>query len=112
MPKNLRVSLPVFVSPASAGKTHVSPGLLLSLVCCKKRVNIWLYLPHAFMGSKVIYQGQRSSEVKVVRYAENVKIASFEKLKSDLNQTWFIDIICEPSYVHEFTGHVLRSKVI
>ena len=29
-----------------------------------------------------------------------MKVASFEKLKSDLNQTWFIDITCEPSYVH------------
>ena len=31
-----------------------------------------------------------------------MKMASFEKLKSDLNQTWFIDVIhvCEPSYVH------------
>ena len=28
-----------------------------------------------------------------------MKIASFEKLKFDLNQTWFIDIILEPSYV-------------
>ena len=27
-------------------------------------------------------------------------MASFEKLKSDLNQTWFIDKIWEPSYVH------------
>ena len=30
---------------------------------------------------------------QVVRKAENVKMTSFEKLKSDLNQTWFIDII-------------------
>ena len=61
------------------------------------------------MRSKVIYQGQRSSDV---RYAENVKMASFEKLKSNLNQTWFIDIICEPSYVHAVKIHVSRSNVI
>ena len=30
-----------------------------------------------------------------------MKMALLEKLKSDLNQTWFIDIIWEPSYVHE-----------
>ena len=39
-------------------------------------------------------------------------MASFEKLKSDLNQTWFIDIILEPSYVHAVKGHIPRSKVI
>ena len=41
-----------------------------------------------------------------------MKMASFEKLKSDLKQTWFIDIICELSYVHAVQGHVSRSKVI
>ena len=35
-----------------------------------------------------------------------MKMASFEKLKSDLNQTWFIDIICEPSYVHAVKAEV------
>ena len=55
--------------------------------------------------SKVIW-GQ------VVRYAENVKMASFEKLKSDWNQTWFIDIIWGPSYVLTVKGHIPRSKVI
>ena len=44
--------------------------------------------------------------------AENVKMVSFEKLNSDLNQTWFIDIIWEPSYVHPVKGHKSRSKVI
>ena len=36
------------------------------------------------------------SVVVVVRRekrAENVKMASFEQLKSDFNQTWFIDIV-------------------
>ena len=37
--------------------------------------------------SKVIY-GQ------VVRLVENVKVASFEKLMSDWNQTWFINGNC------------------
>ena len=63
-----------------------------------------------FMWSKVIYQGQK--EGHVVRWAEYVKFTSFEKLKSDFNQTWFIDIMCEPSYVHEARCHILRSKVI
>ena len=51
-------------------------------------------------------------QVVTVRKAENVKVASFEKLKSDWNQTWFIDVIWEPSYVHVVKGHILRSKVI
>ena len=38
-----------------------------------------------------------------------MKMASFEKLKSDLNQNWFIDIIYEPSQVHAVKGHVPRS---
>ena len=38
-----------------------------------------------------------------------MKMASFEKLKSDLNQTWFIDVmIWEPLYVHV----VKRSQII
>ena len=55
--------------------------------------------------SKVIW-GQ------VVRQAENVKLTTFEKLKSNWNQTWLIGIIWEPSYVHEVKGHISRSKVI
>ena len=35
---------------------------------------------------------------------------SFEKLKSNLNQTWFIDIIWEPSYVQAVKGQ--RSSEI
>ena len=41
-----------------------------------------------------------------------MKVASFEKLKSDWNQTWFIDAILDPLYVHVVKGHILRSKVI
>ena len=33
----------------------------------------------------------------------------FEKLKSNWKQTWFIDKIWEPSYVHAVKGH-LRSS--
>ena len=40
-----------------------------------------------------------------------MKMALFEKLKSDLNQTWFIDIIWKP-YVHAVKGHKSSSKVI
>ena len=51
---------------------------------------------------------------QVVRQAENVKMASFEKLKSDLNQTWFIDIIWRPSYVHavKVTNQGQRSSEV
>ena len=41
-----------------------------------------------------------------------MKVDAFEKLKSDWNQTWFIDIIWEPSYVHVLKGHISRSEVI
>ena len=62
---------------------------------------------HAVKGhiprSKVIW-GQ------VVRSAENVKMASFEKLKSDLNQTWFIYIIWKPSYVHVVNRSQIKVK--
>ena len=37
---------------------------------------------------------------------------SFEKLKFDLDQTWFMDIKWEPSYVDEVKGHIPRSRVI
>ena len=39
---------------------------------------------------------------------------SFEKLKSDYNQTWDKDAIGVPSYVNEVKGHVLllRSRFI
>ena len=74
------------MSHALAGKTHLDHFvhccwlLMLSVV---KRVNIWFYLPHALMDFnhswvigatwdpafvdevKDIYQGQRSSEVKL-----------------------------------------------
>ena len=36
--------------------------------------------------------------------------ASFEKLKSDLNQTWFIDIIWEPLYVHAVERSQIKVK--
>ena len=34
-----------------------------------------------------------------------MKVASFEKLESDWNQTWFVGIICEQSYAHAVKGH-------
>ena len=58
------------------------------------------------MWSKIMYQGQGSSEVKL---DGKCKIAIyflflfylfifffFEKLKSNYNQTWFVDATCEP----------------
>ena len=35
-----------------------------------------------------------------------MKVVSFEKLKSDWNQTWFVDVIWELSYVHAVKGHI------
>ena len=39
------------------------------------------------------------------------KIHLIWKLKSYWNQTWFIDIMWEPSYTHEVKCHITRSKV-
>ena len=39
-----------------------------------------------------------------------MKMVSFEKLKSNLNQTWFIDIIWEPSYVHAVKKSQIKVK--
>ena len=36
---------------------------------------------------------------------------SFEKLKSDWNQTWVKNATGAPLYVNEVKGHVLRSRV-
>ena len=49
---------------------------------------------------------------QVVRWTENVKFTSFERLKSEWNQTWFIYIIRKPLYVHMVKGHIPRSKII
>ena len=37
---------------------------------------------------------------------------SFEKLKSNYNQTWVSDVIGVPSYVKEVRGHIPRWRVI
>ena len=42
--------------------------------------------------------------------AENVKVISFENLKSDWNQTWLIDIMQEATHVHEVEGHKYKVK--
>ena len=39
-------------------------------------------------------------------------LASFEKLKSDWNQTWVIDATWEPSLVDKIKSYISRSKVI
>ena len=127
----------IFVSPALAGKRHkeitLSTFVVFLLLLLWKHVNIWLYRPHTSMDfnqSWVIdatWEPSFVDEVKgyisrskviwgqVVRCeneseTENVKVASFEKLKSDWNQTWFIDIIWESSM-----GNLrifMRSKLI
>ena len=53
---------------------------------------------HLLIRSKVTYQGERSSENKLY-YEENVKVASFEKLKSNWNQSWIIDRLKDSLYV-------------
>ena len=62
------------------------------------------------MGTFICWWGQghilRSKVIwgQVGRKVENEKLViwvSFEKLKSDWNQTWFMDIKWEPSYVDE-----------
>ena len=42
--------------------------------------------------------------------SENVKMASFEKLKSNLNQTWFINIVWKPSHVHVVNRSQIKVK--
>ena len=39
-----------------------------------------------------------------------MKMASFEKLKSDLNQTWFIDIIWKHAYIHVVKRSQIKVK--
>ena len=39
-----------------------------------------------------------------------MKVVSFEKLKSDWNQTWFVDVIWELSYVHAVKGHIQGQR--
>ena len=39
-----------------------------------------------------------------------MKVASFEKLKFDWNQAWFIDMIWEPSYVHVVKRSQIKVK--
>ena len=41
-----------------------------------------------------------------------MKVASFEKLMSNWNQTWLIDTLWDPLYVYVFKGHISRSKVM
>ena len=39
-----------------------------------------------------------------------MKVASIEKLKSDWNQTKFIDIIWKPSYVHMWSKVIYQGQ--
>ena len=47
---------------------------------------------------------------QVERKVEHVKVFSYEKLKSDWKQTWFIDKMLDHLYVHAAKGHIPRSK--
>ena len=116
----------IFVSPALAGKTdrdHFVPCCCCCLLLWKQ-VNIW-HLPsicfdgfqpelghRCNMRTLICWWGQRShikvkghlrSSCKIGWKCENGLI--WKVAKSDWNQTWFIDIICEPSYVHAIKGH-------
>ena len=65
------------------------------------------------MRSKVTYQGQGSSEVKLRgKYWFSLFWSPLKSFKSDWDQTWFMDIKWEPSYVDEVRGHIPRSRVI
>ena len=98
---------------------HIIGITLSPIVCCVlmllwKRVNFWLYLPHALMDfnqswvidatwepSFVDEVKSHISRSKVIwdwKY-ENGLIWKVE-IQLHLNQTWFIDIIRKPSYAH------------
>ena len=62
------------------------------------------------MRSKVICQGQGSSEVKLG--GKCWFCVSFEKFKSDWNQTWIKGAIGVPLNVNEFKCYEPRSRVI
>ena len=63
--------------------------------------------------SKVMFQGQGSSEVKLGGKCWFFVIwVSLEKLKSDWKQMWVKDTIGVPLYDNEVKGHVPRSRVI
>ena len=67
------------------------------------------------MRSKVTYQGQGSSKVKLggKYWFSLFGSPSFEKLKSDWNQlTWVKDVLGVSLYVNEVNGHVPRPRVI
>ena len=67
---------------------------------------------HMFRRSEVILYTKVKGHLRSDCMAENLKLISLEKMKSDWNQTWFMDVIWELLYVHEVKGHKSRSKVI
>ena len=70
--------------------------------------NMWTLICSCSQTSCTKVKGHLRSSCKI---GWNVKMASFEKFKSDLNQIWFIDIIWKPSYVHAVKGYKSKSKV-
>ena len=98
--------------------------------CCENRLNIWLQLPHALMDinqswvidaawellfvDEVKGHISRSKVIwgQVVRSAKHVQLASFKKLKSNWNQTWFIDTIWGLCQICSFSQRSPRSNVI
>ena len=64
------------------------------------------------MRSKVTYQGQGSSEVKLGGKFWFCYLGLLWKVLSKWSQTWVKDAIGVPLYDNEVKGHVPRSKVI
>ena len=116
----------VIVSPALAGKTHRDHFVLF---CCLLSVVVktgkHLALPSTCFDGFQLKLGidatwepsfvddgkvhiSRSKVIwgQVVKWTKNVKVVSFEKLKSDWNPTWFIDKIWDPLYVHAVASHI------
>ena len=62
-----------------------------------------------FVCSCIVVKGHqpRSKVIRsqVVGLVQKEKLTSFEKLKFDCDLTFFIDIMLEPSLVHEVRGH-------
>ena len=86
------------------------------------KVEIWLELKLRlwiqygtlcmFIQPTVIYPWSKVIRGQVVRWTQNVKFRSYEKLKSDWRQTSFVNIMKEPSHVQEVEGHLRSTSMI
>ena len=69
-------------------------------------IHLYVYVVKDHIPRSNVIRGQ------VVRWVQNVKFTSFKKLKSNQNQTWFIDTIWIHLYVYVVKDHIPRSNVI